>query len=224
MVSRDKDCVRDAYFSTFFFLLISVLIPLIFLFFIFLIWSYSNATNLFANKVYIKSLSSRGRIAIKKKFSDEFTRWSISGWNFVGPIRLVIFFLPSITSESWRSKHTRIRRDSRHYRAVKELVLLTPSFFFSFFCFFFRNSMLSVRVRVSRFRLSSTSHYVRAKKISREFHISPSSRVFLHHRLSFPPLFSEIASTLRSLSALNRQERSMANRVANGSYANLKLL
>lgn len=99
-----------------------------------------------------------------------------------------------------------------------------PSFFFSFFCFFFRNSMLSVRVRVSRLRLSSTSHYVRAKKISREFHISPSSRVFLHHRLSFPPLFSEIASTLRSLSALNRQERSMANRVANGSYANLKLL
>lgn len=77
--------------------------------------------------------------------------------------------------------------------------------------------------RVSRLRLSSTSHYVRAKKISREFHTSPSFRVFFPlHRLFPPSYFTslllgnreyfEITVCIKSPRTFN-----MANRVANGS-------
>lgn len=115
-----------------------------------------------------------------------------------------VFILSCFRScESPRSKHTRIRKDSRHYRAVKELVLFAPSSFSlssSVSSFVTRRS---VRARVSRLRSSSTSHYVRAKEISREFHTLSSFRVVLRHhhrrRLLLLPSFPSTCRESRVL-------------------------
>lgn len=106
---------------------------------------------------------------------------------------------------------------------VKELVLLVPSSFsLSSTVSSFVTRCSRCAYRVSRLRLSSTSHYVRAKMISREFHTSFPHSASVSATTSFLSflfllVFSGIASTLRSLSALNRQERSMADRIAGGS-------
>lgn len=104
---------------------------------------------------------------------------------------LSFFFFSSLFAISYESlddRNTReSRRDSRRYRTatlVKEPVLssLPPLFLCIFFRFFFCNSMLSVRGSHES-DLSSTSHYVRAKKISREFHTSFSLIPRLRHLL-----------------------------------------
>jgi len=115
----------------------------------------------------------------------------------LNPFASSFFFLFFFFFRLYESRNTResggirgaIGPRTRGTRSPRSLL-----FFFIFFCFFFCNSMLSVRVRVSRLRLSSTSHYVRAKKISREFHTSFShSASATFSFLSFLFLFSGIA-------------------------------
>lgn len=137
--------------------------------------------------IYIRSLFFED-VRYSREFSNKFTRLVYSGFKEFRQIHSLSIFLFFFFFRSYkfqRLKHTWIRRDLRRYRTalVKELVLFVSLvFFFIFFCFFFCNSMLSMRLRVSRLQSSSTSHYVRAKKISREFHTS-----FSHPRPPSPP-------------------------------------
>lgn len=186
---------------------------------------FDSYENLWARTIYKRSFFSR---MLGRKFSDKLTRLVYSDFTEfrqTHSLHLPLFFF-SRSYESWRLKHAnpegfaalsdRTRKGTRSLRSLH--------FFFIFFCFFFCNSMLSVRIRVSRLWLSSTSHYVRAKKISREFHTSfshsaSSSATFFLSFFLFLFVFSGIASTLRSLSELNRQERSMlADYIAGRNY------
>lgn len=104
---------------------------------------------------YIRSPSSRTLGTVENSSTN------LRGWytrtlrNFVGPIYFFILppFFPLSSFDRIRASTIEIHANPEGFAAlsgpalVKELVLLGPPLlFFIFFCFFFCNSMLSVRV------------------------------------------------------------------------------
>lgn len=152
-------------------------------------------------------------VAQYKTFLDEFTRSSIFGLYGISPdpVASSSLFLSSPIENTRESREIRgiIGRDRKETRFLRSFLSFSLS---SSVSSFVTRRSLCARTPVSRFRLSSTSHYVReAKKISREF--IPRSRSSLlsssfsssSSSSSFFPSFPGIARTHFAIVVLNRQ-------------------